>query len=169
MSDSWEIERRYLVRVNEELWDGLGQGRRYRQGYVRSGNPAVRIRVGEPRGAVLTVKSGEGVRRREAETVVPPEVAEALLAASERRVVLKTRWDVGPWELDRFEGPLEGLTLLEIELEHEGDSVPPPPLGIRILTEVTYDNRFTSSHLATLSPEGQAALVSQVYGEVGGR
>lgn len=165
MSGAWEIERRYLVRVHESLWDRLGQGIGFLQAYVRSGDPAVRIRVGEPRGAVLTVKSGQGVRRREAETVVPPEVAEALLEASGERLIRKTRWGIGPWELDRFEGPLDGLTLLEIELEHEEDPVPPPPVGIRILSEVTDDKRFTSSYLATMDPGEQAAMVSRVLAE----
>lgn len=166
MSGPWEIERRYLVRVGEALWDQLGQGSPYRQGYIRAHDPAVRVRLGEPRGPVLTVKSGLGVRRREVETVVPPEVAEALLEASGDRVIRKVRWRIGPWELDRFEGPLAGLTLLEIELEQEDDPVPAPPARIRICSEVTGDKRFTSSHLAILNPEDQMALVSRVYREV---
>jgi CYTH domain-containing protein len=166
MAGPWEIERRYLVRVDEGLWDQLGQGNPYRQAYVRTGDPAVRIRFGEPRGPVLTVKSGRGVRRREVDTVVPPDVAEALLEASERRVIRKIRWRIGPWELDRFEGPLDGLTLLEIELEHEDDPLPEPPDKIRILSEVTSDKRFTSSHLADVDPEDQAALVARAYAEV---
>ena len=49
----WEIERRFLVRVPDAVWFGLGEGHHFRQGYIRNGEPSVRIRVGEPRGAVL--------------------------------------------------------------------------------------------------------------------
>jgi CYTH domain-containing protein len=168
MSGPWEIERRYLVRVDAALWDRLGAGTAYRQGYVRAEEPSVRIRIGEPRGPVLAVKSGRGLRRREVETVVTSEVAEALLAASEERVLRKTRWRIGPWELDRFQGPLEGLTLLEIELEHEDDPVPAPPAELRIWSEVTHDKRFIGSHLAAMTPEDQAALVSRVREEMEG-
>ena len=55
---AWEIERRFLVRVTDALWCTLGDGHHYRQGYIRNGEPSVRIRTGEPRGAVLTCKIG---------------------------------------------------------------------------------------------------------------
>lgn len=161
----WEIERRYLVRVERGLWARLGEGLRFRQGYVRNGTPSVRIRTGEARGPVLTLKSGKGVRRREVETVVPQEVAEGLLEAAGKRVIQKVRHVLGPWELDRFEGPLEGLALLEIELEHEDDPIPGPPKGVRIVREVTDDKRFTNGSLAKLSKKEQKRLVEKVYGE----
>ena len=106
----WEIERRFLVRVADALLFQLGEGRLLRQGYVRSGDPSVRIRLGESRGAVLTCKSGKGIRRAEVETVVPDELAVALFEASEDRTIEKMRWAIGPWVLDRFLGPLDGLS-----------------------------------------------------------
>lgn len=164
----YEIERRYLVRVAEDLWGRLGAGHAYRQGYVRSGPPSVRIRVGEPRGSVLTCKSGSGVKRTEVETVVPEDVAAALMEAAGERVIGKTRWVIGPWELDRFSGVLEGLVLLEIELSAEDDPVPPPPDGVTVLREVTDDNRFTSNHLAGMAEKEQQAFVALAYAEVEG-
>lgn len=166
-TDGWEIERRYLVAVREGLWEELGPGLPYRQGYVRVGRPSVRIRTGEPRGAVLTCKTGGGVRRREVEAVVPEDVAEALFEAAEERVIRKARHRLGPWELDRFAGPLDGLTLLEIELDHEDDPVPEPPAGVEVLREVTHDKRFTSGALARLTPVDQERLVVVAYAEVG--
>jgi len=160
----FEIERRYLVRVAGGLWARLGEGYAFRQGYVRTGNPSVRIRVGEPRGPVLTLKSGNGIRRREVETVVPQEVAEGLLEASGKRIIEKVRYPVGPWELDRFEGPLRGLTLLEIELTHESDPIPEPPEGVEIMREVTDDKMFTSSNLARMKRKEQKRLVKEIYG-----
>ncbi len=163
----FEIERRYLVRVVAGLWGRLGEGHAFRQGYVRTGDPSVRIRVGEPRGPVLTLKSGKGVRRTEVETVVPQEVAEGLLEASGKRIIEKVRYPVGPWEVDRFEGPLEGLTLLEIELTHEDDIIPPPPEGVEVMREVTDDKHFTSSYLARMKKKEQKQLVQELYGKRG--
>lgn len=165
---SWEIERRWLVRARPGLREELGEGWSLRQGYVRADGPSVRIRTGEPRGPVLACKAGRGVRRQEAETVVPQEVAEMLFQAAGARVIEKTRYPVGPWELDYFEGDLEGLTLLELELEDEEDPLPELPEGIKIVHEVTNDKRFVSSKLASMTSRARKALVGQVYRELGG-
>lgn len=166
MEPRFEIERRYLVRVDPGLWSRLEEGQDYRQGYVKNGTPSVRIRVGEPRGPVLTCKSGKGVKRHEVETVVSLDVADALMEAAGKRVIEKTRWALGPWELDRFAGPLEGLTLLEIELEAVDEAIPAAPDGVSILREVTDDKRFTSGHLARLKKKEQKRLVREVYREM---
>ena len=165
---AWEIERRFLVRVDDALWFKLGDGHHLRQGYVRNGEPSVRIRVGEPRGAVLTCKSGKGIRRQEFETVVPDDVAAALFEAAEDRTIEKMRWKVGPWELDRFLGSLDGLALIELELESESDPVPQAPDGVHILREVTDDKRFVSAHLARMGDKDRRRLVKKAYTEVKG-
>ena len=165
----FEIERRFLVRIEDHSWELLDVQRHLlRQGYIRGGDPSIRIRVGEPRGPVLTCKSGKGVKRHEVETVVPEELAVALFEAAEDRVIEKIRWKIGPWELDRFVGGLEGLFLMEIELAHEDDPVPESPTGIRILREVTDDKRFTSGYLASMKKKKQPKLVKKVYKEVKG-
>jgi len=164
----WEIERRFLVRVSDAVWPRLGEGRHLRQGYVRNGEPTVRVRIGEARGPVLTCKSGSGIRRSEAEVVVPPEVAEALFLAAEDRIIEKIRWQVDGWELDRFLGALDGLAVLEIELESEDQALPPMPDGVHILREVTDDNRFVSAGLANMSPRKQRKTVKTAYKEVKG-
>jgi adenylate cyclase len=164
----WEIERRFLVRVSDSVWMGLGEGHHLRQGYVRNGEPSVRVRIGEPRGAVLTCKSGQGIRRSEVETVVPAEVAQALFLAAEDRVIEKIRWEVGAWELDRVLGALEGLMLLEVELDAEDAPMPPVPEGVHILREVTDDKRFVSGHLARMPHKKQRKLVKTAYKEVKG-
>ena len=165
---AWEIERRFLVQVHDDLWPGLGDGHHLRQGYVRNGDPSVRIRTGEPRGHVLTSKSGKGIRRREFEVSVGAEIAEALFLAAEDRVIEKIRFRIGAWELDRFLGPLEGLTLMEIELDDEADVLPEPPTGVHVLREVTDDKRFVSGHLARMTSKKQQRLVTTVYKEVKG-
>jgi len=163
---TFEVERRYLVRVRHDLWATLGEGRTLQQGYVATGATSVRIRLGEPRGPVLTCKSGAGVRRREVEAVVPVPLAEALLGACEGRRVEKIRHRLGRWELDRFRGGLEGLVLLEIELEQEGETIPDPPAGVVIVREVTDDNRFSNLGLACMAPGEQREFVRAVQEEV---
>jgi adenylate cyclase len=165
---AWEIERRFLVRVEEATWYRLGEGHHLRQGYIVDGDPSVRIRTGEPRGAVLTAKSGKGIRRQEFEAVVPGEIAAALFDSAKKRIVEKIRFKLGPWELDRFMGPLDGLALLEIELENENDELPEAPPEILILREVTDDKRFISSQLAGMKSRKQRKLVRKVYKEVKG-
>lgn len=165
---SWEIERRFLVRVPEDAWATYGPGRSLKQGYVVPGPVAVRIRTGEARGPVLTCKQGSGIRRREVEEVVSREMAEALFQAAGDRVVEKVRHRVGPWELDRFQGSLAGLALLEIELEAEDDALPDAPASVSILREVTHDNGFTSSTLASMTSSDQKAWVRDIYAEVEG-
>jgi CYTH domain-containing protein len=164
----WEIERRFLVRVDDAVWYRLGEGYHLRQGYVLNGNPSLRVRTGEPRGAVITTKSGAGIRREEHEAIVPEEIAQALFKASEDRVIEKVRWKLGPWELDRFLGALEGLALLEIELESEDANLPPLPQDVHVLREVTDDKRFVSGRLARMSPKKQRKAVKRAYKEVKG-
>ena len=169
MSGGYEIERRFLVRPrSDDFWDGVGDGHHYRQGYVRNGKPSVRIRLGEPRGPVLTLKKGKGVKRREVETTVPSDVAEMLLEAAEDRIIEKIRFRVGPWEVDRFLGHFQGLFLMEVELEDEDDPLPEPPEGIDVLREVTDDKRFVSGHLARMSKREGRRLVETAYREVEG-
>lgn len=161
----FEIERRYLVRVRSGLWETLEGGFPLRQGYVKTGSPSVRIRTGERRGPVLTCKSGKGVKRSEVEAVVPPDMAEALFRVAGKRVLEKVRYPLGPWELDRFTGDLEGLVLLEIELDHESDPIPAPPPGVSILREVTDDKLFTNSQLARMDGKEKRTLVKKVHRE----
>src|SRR5687767_3196386 len=161
----WEIERRFLVRVARADWPARAEGRRLRQAYVRHGDPSVRIRTGEARGPVLTCKSGKGVRREEVEMVVTDEVAAALFEAAGDHVLEKVRFELGDWTLDRFLGDLEGLALLEIELDAEDDELPQPPGIVEVLREVTDDRRFVSGRLAALEPEQRRKLVRRAYEE----
>jgi CYTH domain-containing protein len=165
---AWEIERRFLVRVAETLWFQIGEGHHLRQGYIRDREPSIRIRLGEDRGAVLNCKNGAGIRREEFETIVSDEIAQGLFVAAEGRTIEKMRWKLGPWELDRFMGPLDGLALLEIELIAEDDPLPESPQGVQILREVTDDKRFVSAVLAKMKPKKQRKLVKKAYKEVKG-
>ena len=164
----YEVERRFLVQAEAGLLTKYGEGRRLKQGYLLSGKQSLRIRIGEERGAVLTAKSGTGIRRLETEVVVPNNIAEALFLKADQGVIEKLRWYIGPWELDQFLGRLSGLFLLEIELGSDGDKLPGAfPDGVMVIREVTDDNRFTSSTLAGLSTSKRSNFVQSAYREAG--
>jgi CYTH domain-containing protein len=93
-------------------------------------------------------------------------MAPLLMELAGERIIEKVRFTIGPWELDRFLGALEGLALMEIELDDESDPLPDPPEGIAMLREVTDDNRFVSGRLARLTPAEQSSMVQTVYTEV---
>ena len=160
----WEIERRFLVKVNALSWPSLTDGDHLRQGYLtHSKEPSVRVRLGEPGGPRLTSKRGAGIRRTEFECEIPTDVAKELMDASGPRTIEKVRWKLGPWTLDRFLGPLEGLSILEIELTSEEETLPIFPPSLTVIHEVTEDKRLTNSHLASLSQAAQRKTVLAAY------
>ena len=97
--------------------------------------------------------------------VVSEEIATALLEAAGTDVLEKVRFPLGPWTLDRFLGDLDGLALLEIELEQEDEELPDPPPDVGVLREVTDDKRFVSGRLAALRPKERRKLVRKAYEE----
>lgn len=140
-----EIERKFLVEPSK--LPPLEGGAAMRQGYL-SLRPTVRIRLaveaGE-RSARLTVKGPGRISREEFEYEVPTEDGEAMFALCESRLE-KTRFRLGRWEVDRFEGTLAGLWLAECELSSEDEPLPEggPWLG----REVTGDSSFSNARLA---------------------
>ncbi len=155
----YEIERRFVARLDRsEVLEGAPV-QRLEQGYLSAQEPAVRIRLEAGR-YVLAVKSGRGLVRREIEAPLPDEAGAALLELAGTRRLAKRRYRLGRWELDVFEGALAGLTLAEIELRAEDEPLPPPPPGVRLLREVTEDGRYTNQALAGLAPTEAAALVA---------
>jgi adenylate cyclase len=156
-----EIERRFLVRGNVDVFDadgthilpGTRPGTHIVQGYLpqRSGWSR-RIRVIGDR-AVFTVKSRKvGCSRIEHERDIPPDAAWRLL--EDRRIgglVEKTRHIVEhygfAWEVDVFHGLNAGLIIAEIELVSPYTLIPLPGWVGR---EITHDPRYGNSALATL-------------------
>ncbi len=143
-----EIERKFLVK--EMDWPRLGKGTPMKQGYIPTvGRTAVRVRVAGNE-AFLTIKGEtKGASRKEFEYPIPVSDAEEMLnELCQRPFVEKTRYriDLGglTWEVDVFEGENKGLTLAEVELEHERQEVDPPSW---VEIEVTHDPRYFNSNL----------------------
>ncbi len=157
-----EIERRFLARIVDPGALAAAPTRAVEQGYLSSGDPAVRVRR---YGAdwLLTVKSGRGLVRREVEAPLPPEAGAALLELAGGRRLSKVRHRLGRWEIDVFQGALAGLILAEVELAAPDEPLPPPPAGVALLREVTDDGQFVNQVLAGLDPPAAAAFVAAAY------
>jgi CYTH domain-containing protein len=148
-SSTVERERKFLVAEHPAL---DSDGERIRQGYLAvDGNVSARVRDRTGSGFTLTIKAGSGPTRTELEWELEPVEFEALWPLAEGRCIDKTRHripvDGHTAELDVFEGPLAGLSLVEVEFGSEEamwDFEPPGWFG----DEVSDDVRFTNAHLA---------------------
>ena len=143
-----EIERKFLTKG--EAWRDLGEGLRYRQGYLSTAKErVVRVRTVGRRG-YLTIKGiSHGATRAEFEYPIPLEDAETLLNdLCQRPLVEKVRYRVTMgdlvWEIDEFEGVNQGLIVAEVELTREDQPLPLPPW---IGEEVTDDPRYFNANL----------------------
>lgn len=146
-----EIERKFLVK---EIPAGLGKypSNDISQGYLAVTDDGTEIRI-RRKGTKYyeTVKSGEGLSRKESEVEIGGEAFHSLWPLTEGMRVEKTRFEI-PYgahliELDFYSGSLEGLVVAEVEFGSEEESarfIPPDWFG----REVTDDKRYANKSLA---------------------
>lgn len=144
-----EIEHKYLV-VNDSYVHLASNRCEIAQGYL-STDPerVVRVRLADNSG-FLTVKSkNHGAVRGEWEYAIPPDDARQMLGLC-RGYISKTRYIVSfggrVWEVDKFHGKNEGLTVAEIEIPSEDTVYDLPPF---VGQEVTGKPQYYNSNLAT--------------------
>jgi adenylate cyclase len=140
-----EIERKFLVK-------GLPlsklEGRDFSpiEQYYLKNSTGVRIRR-EGKKYTLTIK-GEGLRERtEVEKEISEKEFEELIALCDRGLK-KRRYYLGRWEIDVFEGNLEGLILAEIELSKKDEPLPDFPFPEVNLIEVTDNPEYLNENLS---------------------
>lgn len=146
-----EIERKFLVDRLPPDFENL-PGKTIRQGYVIDAAEGIELRVRQIQNAYYqTVKMGEGLSRTEIEIELSPDQFDQLWPYTVGRRVSKTRYTfpVGGHtaELDRFEGNLKDLLMVEVEfasVDAAGDFAPPDWFG----RDVTEDKRYKNKHLA---------------------
>jgi adenylate cyclase len=144
-----EIERKYLIEREDLSFLQLIEGEKIKQAYIQNENSrTVRVRTkGEK--AFLTVKIGnESLSRDEFEYQIPVQDALSMMEILQFKVLSKTRYEINfenhLWEIDVFEGKLDGLIIAEIELKSEDESfITPPWVG----TEVTNDSSYLNAKL----------------------
>ena len=148
-----EIERKFLVR---KVPDNLEQypHSSLTQSYI-SREPVIRLRKiqrEEETSFVLTVKSGGLAVRQEFELGLQEAEYERLFQKVEGRVLQKVRYiipleDGYMAELDRFEGELSGLWLVEVEfpsVEAMNEFKPPEWFGEDVSGSAQYHNSVLS-------------------------
>ncbi len=148
-----EIEKKYLVKTLPERLEEFPHSR-LTQSYI-SRNPVIRLRKIETKQGssyMLTVK-GEGLSvRQEFELPLTQEAYEALSHKTEGRILKKVRYRIPlkqgyTAELDRFEGELNGLVLVEVEFPTEAEMrafVPPAWFGEDVSESKRYHNSVLS-------------------------
>jgi adenylate cyclase len=143
-----EIERKFLVKG--DTWRSLGEGTRYRQGYLSTVKErTVRVRTIDDKG-YLTIKGvSEGIARAEFEYEIPVDDAKDLLdRLCERPLIEKDRYKIPygglTWEVDEFFGDNAGLVMAEVELESEDQAFETPEW---VGQEVSDDPRYFNANL----------------------
>ena len=122
-----EIEYKYLV--DQSKWDELikPEPQTIIQGFLsRSKELVVRVRVKGEKGYLTIKGKSEGIARTEFEYLIPVDEAKAMLAEFADKQIIKKRYEINvdgkTWEVDEFEGALEGLILAELEVESEDEN-----------------------------------------------
>ena len=144
-----EIERKFLVR-NDDWRADVRRSIPIEQGYMRSPDATIRVRLKDGDG-VLTFKSSTvGITRGEWQWPIPSDEARELIDAfCGDRVIKKTRHyvDVGDheWVIDEFHDRFDGLFLAEIELDDEDETFETP---LWVGDEVSKDPRYFNEVLA---------------------
>lgn len=145
-----EIERKFLV--TGDGWKTItGDSIIIEQAYIAvMDDRSVRIRTRNGETAMLTIKVGQNnFMRDEFEYPIPLLDAREMMTLSVGRVICKTRhlvrFDNFLWEVDVFEGHLQGLLIAEVELENEHQK---PALPDWVGAEVTGDRRYSNQALA---------------------
>ncbi len=142
-----EIERKYLLKNDD--WP-KENGKLYMQGYLCNDTErVVRVRVADERGYLTIKGENSGAVRMEYEYEIPlHEAKEMLEKLCMKPIITKYRYKIPykgfVWEVDRFLGENEGLTIAEVELEDAHQSVPLPEW---VGEEVTGDPRYYNANL----------------------
>lgn len=145
-----EIERKFLV-LNDNYKEQSKAQYKIRQGFLnREPKRTVRIRIKGQKGFITVkgISSQDGLSRLEWEKEIDVQEAQDLLQLCEAPIIHKTRYEVvvkkHMFEIDEFHDKHQGLTIAEIELQHQEESFDKPNwLG----KEVTGDKAYYNSQL----------------------
>lgn len=144
-----EIERKYLVHKTVFNYIDTITPAHITQAYlVNEKSKSVRVRIIND-SAFLAIKSEmKNLTRSEYEYEIPVNEALSLIEDFDLKVFKKLRYKIEyqlkTWEIDVFEGKLEGLVIAEIELEKEDEKFEIPEW---VGQEVTFDPTYLNANL----------------------
>jgi CYTH domain-containing protein len=141
-----EIEYKFLV--DKAAWELLEKPEPSLivQSYLhKSEKMAIRARIKGAKGYLTLKGATVGVSRTEFEYEIPLSDAEEIIAGFTDKHIRKLRYEIHLgnhiWEVDVFEGNLEGLILAEIELNSEDEHFERPNwIGKDVSTDSSYYN-----------------------------
>ncbi len=139
-----EIEHKFLVLSDDWRTKCVGSVRIVDGLVAATGGRKVRVRIAGEQGYVTLKGARNGTARDEFEYPIPREDADSLLASHcDNMIVVKTRYfvleDGFTFEVDVYEGLLDGVVLAEAELSWPGQIFPRPSwLGEEVTGRVEY-------------------------------
>lgn len=141
-----ELEYKYLV--DENKWRELKKpsSELIVQGFLsKSKELVVRVRIKGDKGFLTLKGKSEGISRTEFEYEIPVKEAESILDQFTDKVIRKQRFEIvdhgKTWEVDVFEGKLEGLIIAELEVSDEAETfVKPSWVTKDVSTDPNYFN-----------------------------
>ncbi|MEM8687861.1 MAG: CYTH domain-containing protein [Pseudomonadota bacterium] len=167
-----EIERKFLVASDD--WEQVADnGVKITQGYiVNADHCSVRIRkCGDGRCTLTTKLPRNGISRYEFEHPIEAREADNLMDLCGDAVVEKVRYKIELdgliWEVDRFSGLNEGLTVAEVELEREDQTYTRPAwLGEEVTGREQYQNSKLARRPFLHWTDAMVAEPAELLGEV---
>ncbi len=144
-----EIERKFIVPFEYVDYIKSFNGISIKQAYLlNEKDKSTRIRI-KGKKSFLTIKvGGNSLSRDEFEYEIPLQDALSMIEILQLKVLSKTRYEINYenhlWEVDIFEGKLDGLIIAEIELKAENESFKTPPW---VDLEVTNDSSYLNAKL----------------------
>lgn len=142
-----EIERKFLVK-NFSVIEGCRFDRIQQSYLFNELNKSLRIRIKNDL-AYITIKGNQiGITRDEFEYQIPKEEALEIIQRFNLKVLSKKRYYLNygslTWEIDVFEGSLNGLIVAEIEIPSENHKFEIPSW---VGEEVTHDPSYLNAEL----------------------
>ncbi len=156
-----ETERKYLIDRTDIFdimhdWATKYYHESITQGYIATGPATVRVRLIDDVDAILTVKGpSKNGSCLEVETYIDIEDAKNMLALDGVRTIHKTRYtyfrddDTPAFVVDFFHGPLEGLVIMEVELEDIYQKIDLP--FNKGIVDVTGNSLYTNLSLSKMT------------------
>lgn len=144
-----EIERKFLV--DHKKWDALikPEPNQIIQAYLlNTPEKTIRIRVKGDKGFITIKGKTIGISRSEFEYEIPLSDAKEMIELFAEKTIDKYRYEIQIekhlWEVDVFQGNLEGLILAEIELDSEIEKFVKPDW---VTVDVSLDEQYYNAKL----------------------
>jgi adenylate cyclase len=144
-----EIEYKYLV--DKVKWNAVNKpkGELIVQGFLHNTKACVvRIRIKGSKGFLTIKGETKGITRKEFEYEIPvneaQEIVDSFISKSIRKIRYEIPFGTHTWEVDVFEGALDGLIIAELEVTSEAEKFETPDW---VTEDVSHDPSYYNAVL----------------------